>query len=371
MPTNLNKLKVSLTKHGAHKIAYVIENFNNNEILNHLDGDFKNIIIDPAQAKNILSVNRNGDVPELWNQIKIYGREDIFDLVFIANIFSHKQLILTMIRAIENNCIVNKGDVINGKSYTNFAHTIEQLGYSIEHTPNYISFDISRIFYKYYLNQFITQILKLKLVDAGWDGNNTIVDEAIKLNLHKVFGLNRQEFKAWLNESKEINDSSLAKVKAVRYFESGFKFSSGHNAKYEGDVAIRTTGSHTASLIHNLIQNNVYELLVKKYPNDEIGTEVPTNSGSIDVVKKSFNQYIFYEIKTSNSIKTNIRQALSQLLEYAYWNNIQNVEKIIIIAPCETNEEAKTYLNLLRTRFNIPIFYQFYDLGQNHLNDEE
>lgn len=371
MPTNLQRLKVSLTKHGAHKIAFVIQNFDKDEILDHLGGDFGNITIDPAQAKNILSIDNNGEVPELWNQIKIYGRQDIFDLVFIANIFSHHQLISTMINAINNNCVVTRGEIIDGKAYTNFAHTIEQFGYSIDHTPDYVSFDISRIFHKYYLNPFISQIIRLKLADAGWDETNTIIEESIRLNLHQVFGLNPQEFEAWLNESLEISDSDLSKVKAIRNFESGLKFSSGHNTKYEGDVNVRTSSKHIASLIHNQIQNNVYELLIEKYSDDEIGTEIPTNSGSIDIVRKSKEKYFFYEIKTSDSIKTNIRQALSQLLEYAYWNNIQNVEKIIIIAPTAMNDEAKAYLNLLRTRFNIPIYYQHYDTEQNRLSEEE
>ncbi len=371
MPVNLERLKVSLTKHGAHKIAFVIENFDKEEILENLHGNFRDITIDPSQARNILSVNRSGDVPELWGQIKNYGRQDIFDLVFIANIFSHYKLVLTMIHAIKNKCIVNRGDVIDGKAFTNFAHTIEQFGYSIDHTSDYISFDISRIYHKYYLIPFIRQVLKLKLTDAGWDKTNSIVEESITLDLHEVFGLSTQEFEAWLNETLEISDSNLKKVKAIRNFKSGLKFSSGHNSKFEGDVNVKSSIKHTSSLVHNQIQNKVYKLLVEKYPDDEIGTEIPTNSGSIDIVRKNSKQYFFYEIKTSNNIKTNIRQALSQLLEYAYWNNIMNVEKIVIIAPSMMNNESKAYLDLLRNRFNIPIYYQRYSREHNQLSAEE
>ena len=203
MATDLQKLRVSLTKHGTHKIAYLIQEFDKDDILSHLAGDHMDIHIDHAQVSNILSINSAGEVPEIWNNIKNFGEQDIYDLVLIANIFSHVDLINTMIRAIENNCIINRGDIIDGKAYTNFAHTIDQLGFSIEHTPDFISFDLSRIFYKFYLTPFIIQILELKLIDAGWDQSNDIIEECITHNFHKVFGLTPEEFEIWLQGALE------------------------------------------------------------------------------------------------------------------------------------------------------------------------
>jgi len=134
MSTDLNKLRVSLTKHGAHKVAYLVRKFDKDDILNHLSGDYNSIKIDYAQARKILSANQDGIAPELWNQLKQYGEEDIFDVVFISNVFSHVDLINTIIRGIEDNCVIKRGSVIDGKAYTNFAHTIDRFGYSIEHT---------------------------------------------------------------------------------------------------------------------------------------------------------------------------------------------------------------------------------------------
>ena len=177
MSTDLNRLRVSLTKHGAHKIAYLVERFDKGDILDHLQGDYKSINIDDAQARKILSVSNDGTLPEVWNKLKPYGEQDIFDIVFIANVFSHIDLINTMIAGIEDNCVIERGKIIDGKAYTNFAHTIDQFGYSIEHTPDLISFDLSRIFYKEYLPQFVYEILHIKLSEAGWDKTNSLTQK--------------------------------------------------------------------------------------------------------------------------------------------------------------------------------------------------
>jgi len=371
MATDLQKLRVSLTKHGTHKIAYLIQEFDKDDILSHLAGDHMDIHIDHAQVSNILSINSAGEVPEIWNNIKNFGEQDIYDLVLIANIFSHVDLINTMIRAIENNCIINRGDIIDGKAYTNFAHTIDQLGFSIEHTPDFISFDLSRIFYKFYLTPFIIQILELKLIDAGWDQSNDIIEECITHNFHKVFGLTPEEFEIWLQGALEVESISIERVKAQRNFETGIKFTSGHSAKFEGDVVINPPEKHVATLLHNKIQTRIYNLLTNQFSEDEIGTEIPSNIGSIDIVRKHDDSYYFYEIKTGNDTRINIRQALSQLLEYAYWNDIRNIEALIIVAPTPSTPESLDYLNLLRTRFGIPIFYQYYNLETNSLGDIE
>ncbi|MFA5806540.1 MAG: hypothetical protein WC879_18055 [Melioribacteraceae bacterium] len=206
MATDLKNLRVSLTKHGAHKIAYLLQQFDKDDILNHLNSDFMDIHIDSAQTRGILSIDEKGLAPDLWNEIKKYGLEDIFDLVFIAIIFSHNDFINALKKGISDGCVIKRGDVVSGKVYTNFAHIIDQYGFAIEHTADYVTFDISRIFYKYYIPELVAKLLNIKLVEAGWDKSNTLVEECIRLDLHRVFGLDANEFKDWLLEAKEFDD---------------------------------------------------------------------------------------------------------------------------------------------------------------------
>jgi len=371
MVTNLSKLKVSLTKHGAHKIAFLLQEFDKDDILNHLNGDYMDIHINSAQTRRILSIEETRPAPELWNEIKKYGLEDIFDLVFIAIVFSHNELITALKKGIKDGCIIKRGDIIDGKVYTNFACIIDEFGFAIEHTPDYVSFDISRIFYKFYIPELVSKLLTIKLIEAGWDKTNSLADECINLDFHSVFGLEPEEFRDWIIDAKEIDEQRIETVKTKRNFESGIKFKKGHNPKFVGEIDVNASSRRKATLRHNLIQNEVYKILKKEFPDHEVGTEVPTNVGSVDIVRKLPESYVFYEIKTSQSIKTNIRQALSQLMEYAYWNQVPNVSELIIICPSPSTDSSRRYLDKLRTDFHLPIYFRYFNLDNFILTKKE
>lgn len=363
--TDLSLLKVSLTKHGAHKIAFLLKRYPADKVLSHVKNNDLGIDIDFAQAGKILSIV-NGDVPPIWEEIRKFGEQDIFDLVFIANIFSHYKLIQAMRVGVDNGCKIENEKVLSGKAYTNFAHTIEEFKYKIEHTPNYITFDISRIFYKDYLIEPIIEIIKMKLCEALWDQKNDFLDECIQDQFHKVFGLSEDDFRQWLKTVGENNETFherlASKVKAPRNFDDGINFAPGHNEKYEGEINVKMTSMHKVTFTHNHIQTAVYDLLKKQYPADKIGTEIPTNTGSVDLVRKNSDGYFLYEIKTNNDTRKNIRQALSQLLEYAYWNKIHKVQELIIVAPSAPTEESKSYIQKLRDDFLLPVSYIYFNL---------
>lgn len=369
MATDLTKLKVSLTKHGAHKIAYLVAEFDKDDVLNHLDGDFRDINIDFAQTRKILSIDDDGVAPNFWNEIKQFGEEDVFDLVFLSIVLSHHDLMDCMIQGFEDGAVIIRGKIIDGKAYTNFARIIEDLGFAIEHTADYVSFDISRIFYKFYLSSFIFQLIELKLIDAGWEKENSLIDESIKQNIHLVFNLSPNEFTAWLEANQDIETFARKITKPKRKFKNGIDFKSGHNAKFDGELEYEVTSKRKKQLKHNQIQNELFKILTEQYPEDKIGTEIKTNVGSVDLVRVSSKEYIFYEIKTADTVKTSIRQALSQLLEYAYWNKIENVSMLIIVAPNRATNSAVRYLRVLRERFNIPIYYQQFNIEDNSLGE--
>ena len=340
MSTDLDKLKVSLTKFGAHKLAYLVIDFDKDEVINHIEGDHKEIVVDRPQAQKILSLDKDNKAPNYWNEIKKFGQEDINDLMYFSIVLSHIDLINSIIQGFEDGAIIHKGKVIDGKAFTNLKRITIDLGFSIEDDIDFFTYDISRIFYKFYLNKFFYKLIEIKLQDAGWENENKLIDECIRLGLNKVFNLNDQDFKSWLELNQtEVFAKKITKPK--RQFENGINFSKGHQSKFDGEVEYDVNPKRKRQLIHNKIQNNVYELLCKEYPKDEIGTEIKTNVGSVDIVRKSNDQFIFYEIKTAKTVKSSIRQAISQLLEYAYWNTIENVSKLVIIAP---NKSRKTSL---------------------------
>jgi len=219
------------------------------------------------------------------------------------------------------------------------------------------------------LSKFIFETISIKLTEAGWDRGTSLIKECQNLRLNKVFGLSSDDFQTWLQGNLEVDETKLNKIRPKRDFGKGIKFRKGHSRKYEGQIQIRSFDKHTAILLHNQIQNKVFEILSNKFPNDEIGTEVPSNTGSIDIVKKSKDNLTFYEIKATNDVKTNIRQALSQLLEYAYWNRIEGIEELIIVSPGQPTSEAIGYIEILRNKFGMPIYYQYFNVKEAILSD--
>jgi len=92
---------------------------------------------------------------------------------------------------------------------------------------------------------------------------------------------------------------------------------------------------------------------------------------AVDISVKDGDSEIFYEFKTSNSIKTCIREALSQLLEYSYYPNQERAKKLIIVSQNSINKEAKDYLSKIREKFRIPVYYKQYNADSNCLEEAE
>lgn len=375
--TDLSRLSVSLTKHGAHKLAILLPQYGAAEILDHLWGSVAGVKIEIAQARKNLSAE-DDMVPEVWDKVCLLGQDAVNALVLIGIIFSHHDLIRTM-KMSTHASRPFKGTIVRGvqlrdKSYTNFAHILDELGYSTEHTDQKISYDLEQVFNVKRLNLLVVELLELKLRTARWNGSNTIIEELLSHNFHEVFSISEEQFQNWLLwgtlEVPELED--VLTEQDQLFFETGtdlpgvskkFFFSSGHHQKKIGKILIMLgKKSHaTAELLHNKMQNKLYSDLANEYGEDNVGTEVPTGADTfIDLaLRVSEENYWFYEIKTAATVKGCIRQAIPQLLEYAYWaGDIKRVERLVVVGPAHVTNEAESYLKLLRENFGLPIYYE-------------
>jgi hypothetical protein len=100
------------------------------------------------------------------------------------------------------------------------------------------------------------------------------------------------------------------------------------------------------------------------------GAQNPSgNATFIDiVVRRSQSQYDYYEIKTSSSIRQCLREAIPQLLEYSFWPGTNEAERLVVVSENSIDEAASQYLETLRTRFELPIFYRQYDTDSGTLS---
>lgn len=366
--TNLRKLKVSLTKHGAHKLAHLLKKYDKDEVLEHLWDSEPGINIERAQALRNLSADEVA-VPPVWNVAKERGSEAVDALVLVAIIFSHHQLISAMQNSAAKAPFAGtiiRGNDVDGKAFTNFAHIIEELGYSTEHSTDHVRYDLHKLFQITGLNELVLEVLTLKLTAAGWDRKNPLLEEISRLQFCQAFSVSDSQLRRWLvagtinGDDNVIEDSEFFLAQDDTFPSGPFVFQPGHKTRKSGTVKVnRPEKESTATLFHNALQNSLFVELVAEYGKECVGTENNTGQGTIiDIVVKTDEFCWFYEIKTAPSVKACIRQAIPQLLEYAYWLcDIDRADQLIIVSSLPITKEAEKYLKFLNEHFKMPIGY--------------
>jgi hypothetical protein len=119
---------------------------------------------------------------------------------------------------------------------------------------------------------------------------------------------------------------------------------------------------------HDKIQNALYELLKKRDKNQY--KKVYIEKGRVDVKAKTINDtWHYFEVKTDNP-KLSIRKGLGQILEYSCYPDTNKAEKLIIVADEAPNKDVTDYLKHLRSNFNIPLTYRYFNLDENDLSDD-
>ena len=147
-----------------------------------------------------------------------------------------------------------------------------------------------------------------------------------------------------------------------------FCFKSGHNPGKHSATAVSPGGKKEKSLFHNEVQTKIFNLLEKQYGEKNVGTENELGyQTKVDIVVKLNDSFTFYEIKTASTVKAAIREAMGQILEYAYWPDRIHANKLIIISTQKATSDCKTYIKRFRKVHNIPLYLQEYDAINNIL----
>jgi len=141
--------------------------------------------------------------------------------------------------------------------------------------------------------------------------------------------------------------------------KTGFDFKPGYSKKATVVKATLAAKELDVDLRHNLLQEALYRRLASQYDKVNVRTEQPSGVGTlIDVVVKVKSEYWFYEIKTALTPRACLREAIGQLLEYAFWPGAQEPARFIIVGESPIDEDGQEYLRRLRKRFSLPIEYE-------------
>jgi len=151
---------------------------------------------------------------------------------------------------------------------------------------------------------------------------------------------------------------------APSVFQSGpFRFLPGFKRKASTATVTRTQKDLDMMLRHNILQEKLYRKLAKKHGRNNVSVEQASGVGtSIDLVVRHEDEFWFYEIKTADSPRACLRQAVGQLLEYAFWPGAHPASRLVVVGENAPDAEGTKYLETLKRRFRLPIAYEHLDL---------
>lgn len=375
---NLSKLKVSLTKNGYHKVWELIKELPIEEVLSKTDGGLGHIHIEQAQARGMLSGQRNNVLPAVWQNVKSFDDESIKHLVFIAIIFSHIDLIneLKASKTTDYKGVLKRSGGLGTKAYTNFVYTLLAFNLTSKNDYDEVEYDFSKIFTNTELAPLIREVIEIKLAKAGWDKSNDFFDVCDELGFNDVLSVDADTFRNWL--SGDVIPGKSEEVVEVIDFDRDndegveFTFNSGIGEWKESLVQEeRKTEKTVVDLTHKVIQKRIYEYLVGLHGENNVGVEVDSGYGTpVDIVVNEGEEFVFYELKTGDSIKKVIRDALTQLMEYNYWGKDEGTaSKLIIVSTNTLSVVGAKYLHYLRNEFDLPVFYQKFNEGSGELEE--
>jgi Holliday junction resolvase len=150
------------------------------------------------------------------------------------------------------------------------------------------------------------------------------------------------------------NESQTVSVPVQVEFRPGFK------PKVLSTIATQIQKQRQIRLRQNKLQGVLYRQLVSQFGAENVRAEF-SNVGrtSVDIVVRRKGSYWFYEIKTADSVRECLREALGQLLEYAFWPPAARaVSRLIIVGEAVMDEECEKYLQVLKKDFRLPVEYQ-------------
>ena len=159
-----------------------------------------------------------------------------------------------------------------------------------------------------------------------------------------------------------VESDGSASIKPLRREENKFVFKPGCSIKRDSTTGERGSDIFDIRLRHNQMQCVLYDKLASKHGADNVGTENQSGNGvRIDlVVRDKDDSYRFYEIKTAREPRICIREAIGQLLEYAFWSDgAQEPTSLVVVGPNPIDKDGKKYLNKLNEKFSMPIKYDY------------
>ena len=136
----------------------------------------------------------------------------------------------------------------------------------------------------------------------------------------------------------------------------------------ESTTASQTGQTVDVALRHNTLQKALYKHLCREVGCNNVQVERPLALGvRVDAAVRRNGKESFYEVKVAPTVRSCVRAALGQLMEYCYWPSANRASEIVVVGEAEFDSDSKAYLRFLRQRFGLPLWYRRIDINRNIL----
>jgi hypothetical protein len=161
----------------------------------------------------------------------------------------------------------------------------------------------------------------------------------------------------------DISNSVMEKIE--KSGKTGFSFNDSGSEDADLGAKSKRTGLQREielELKHNILQTKFLKYLQKKYGKAIVKRECTAYGTSrIDITRRTDTGFVFYEIKTYNSLRASIREGIGQLLEYCLYPNVNEAERIVLVSHVAPSNEVEKYLTHIKNFINLPFSYIHFD----------
>ena len=170
-----------------------------------------------------------------------------------------------------------------------------------------------------------------------------------KFKAEDYYKIMHDEPRGWI---KRLNDILVREIPSNR-----IQFNQGLHIADE--VGSRSGNSENIKVLHlhNELMRRLYYQLCQQFGEENVGTENHIGTKKIDVVAKTGDGYNIYEIKTDKEPRGCVREAMGQILDYAFFECEDVIHKMVIVGVTPETKEVNTYLAKFREKNALEIYY--------------
>jgi hypothetical protein len=189
--------------------------------------------------------------------------------------------------------------------------------------------------------------INVEFVEVGIDRTLTFNYAA---TIHKISPDRQEHLKAIFGPFLQVDNIAVSDTDEVNSLISE------EQLKSEESYTRGAVASRIVKQLHNIIQNSLFNLLRKKFPNQTITLEF---DGRVDILRDSGDTLWLYEIKPFENVIACLREGSGQLIEYAYrYHNPNKSITLIVVGPSELKGEAEAFYDHFSSIIVMPFFYQ-------------